>query len=164
MPSLKLDAIDRRILNALQEDGRLTNVELADKVGLSPSPTLRRVKMLEEAGVIRGYRAVLDRARVNLGLTLFVNISVESREDIEASAFVRAVVSLKEVVACHLVSGEADFLLEVVVPDLAAYDTFLVKTLLKLPGIKTIRSNFVIRTIKPQGPLMLDHLTGRVEE
>jgi Lrp/AsnC family leucine-responsive transcriptional regulator len=155
---MKLDAIDRKILTALQEDGRLTNVELADRVGLSPSPTLRRVKLLEEAGVIRGYRVVLNRALVNLGLTLFVHISAEGREDIEDSAFVRTVTRLKEVVSCHLVSGEADFLLEVVVPDLAAYDEFLVKTLLKIPGIKTIRSNFVIRTIKPESPLMMDHL------
>ena len=158
MPKMKLDAIDRKILTALQEDGRLTNVELADRVGLSPSPTLRRVKLLEEAGVIRGYRVVLNRALVNLGLTLFVHISAEGREDIEDSAFVRTVTRLKEVVSCHLVSGEADFLLEVVVPDLAAYDEFLVKTLLKIPGIKTIRSNFVIRTIKPESPLMMDHL------
>jgi Lrp/AsnC family leucine-responsive transcriptional regulator len=158
MPNMKLDAIDRRILTALQEDGRLTNVELSDRVGLSPSPTLRRVKLLEDVGVIRGYRAVLDRPRVNLGLTLFVNISAESREDIETSEFLKLVVSFKEVVSCHLVSGESDFLLEVVVPDLAAYDNFLVKKLLKVPGIKAIRSNFVIRTIKPQGPLMLDHL------
>jgi Lrp/AsnC family leucine-responsive transcriptional regulator len=161
MPNFTFDAIDRKILNVLQENGRLTNVELADKVGLSPSPTLRRVKILEDAGVIRGYRAILDRPRVNLGLTLFINISVEGREDIENSDFVRTVTALKEVVSCHLVSGESDFLLEVVVPDLPAYDNFLVKTLLKVPGIKAIRSNFVIRTIKPQGPLMLDHLTDR---
>jgi len=163
VPKMKLDAIDRKILTALQEDGRLTNVELADRVGLSPSPTLRRVKLLEEAGVIRGYRVVLNRALVNLGLTLFVHISAEGREDIEDSAFVRAVTRLKEVVSCHLVSGEADFLLEVVVPDLAAYDEFLVKTLLKIPGIKTIRSNFVIRTIKPESPLMMDHLQDHSE-
>jgi len=155
---MKLDAIDRRILLALQRDGRLTNVELADEVGLSPSPCLRRVRLLEGAGVIRGYHATLDRAGVGLGLTIFVSIKVERHHDQQANAFREAVVALPEVISCHLVSGEADFLLQVVVPDLAAYERFLLGTLLKLPGVADIRSNFAIQTVKAESPLPLSHL------
>jgi Lrp/AsnC family leucine-responsive transcriptional regulator len=158
MPNLKLDAIDRRILAALQRDGRLTNVQLAEEVGLSPSPCLRRVRLLEEAGVIGGYHALLHRGEVGLGLTVFVSVKVERHRDAEARMFRDAVLALPEMVSCHLVSGEADFLLQVVVPDLAAYERFLLGTLLKLPGVSDVRSNFAIQTVKAQGPLPLDHL------
>lgn len=158
MPTMKLDAIDRRILAALQRDARLTNVQLAEEIGLSPSPCLRRVRILEEAGVIGGYHAALDRAALGLGLTVFVGIKVERHHDTQATAFRDAVRALPEVVSCHLVSGEADFLLQVVVPDLAGYETFLLKTLLTLPGVADIRSNFAIQTVKAQSALPLDHL------
>lgn len=161
---MKLDAIDRRILAALQEDGRLSNVELADRVGLSPSPCLRRVRLLEAAGVIAGYSAKLDRKAVGLGLTVFIGVKVERHHDDEARAFREAVAALDEVVACHLVSGEADFLLQVVTPDLAAYERFLLGTLLKLPGVSDIRSNFAIQTVKAGAPLPLDHLGETVEQ
>lgn len=160
---MKLDAIDRRILAALQRDGRLTNVELAEEVGLSPSPCLRRVRLLEAGGVIGGYAAALDRKAIGLGLTVFVGVKVERHHDQEARAFREAVVSLPEVVSCHLVSGEADFLLQVVVPDLAAYERFLLGTLLRLPGVSDIRSNFAIQTVKDGAPLPLDHLPEAVE-
>jgi Lrp/AsnC family leucine-responsive transcriptional regulator len=155
----EFDAIDARILAALQEDGRLSNVELAERVGLSPSPCLRRVKMLEEAGVIEGYRANLGRAKLGLGLTVFVGIKVDGHRDTNANALQEAIRRMPEVVACHLVSGEADFLLEVVVPDLAHYETVLVGTLLKMPMIKDIRSHFAIRQVKTNAPLPLGHLT-----
>lgn len=158
MPILKLDAIDRRILAALQRDARLTNVQLAQEVGLSPSPCLRRVRILEKAGVIGGYHATLDRGGLGLGLTVFVGVKVERHHDEPAAAFRKAVQALPEVISCHLVSGEADFLLEVVVPDLANYERFLLGTLLTLPGVSDIRSNFAIQTVKRQGPLPLDHL------
>lgn len=158
MPKPELDAIARRILSALQRDARLTNVELAEEVGLSPSPCLRRVRLLEEAGVIAGYHAALNRAGIGLGLTVFVGIKVERHHDEQATAFRDAVRALPEVVSCHLVSGEADFLLQVVVPDLAGYERFLLGTLLKLPGVSDIRSNFAIQTVKEHAPLPLDHL------
>jgi Lrp/AsnC family transcriptional regulator, leucine-responsive regulatory protein len=158
MPIPKLDAIDRRILTTLQRDARLTNVELAEEVGLSPSPCLRRVRILEEAGLIRGYHATLDRAGIGLGLTVFVGVKVERHRDETAMAFHQAVQTLPEIVSCHLVSGEADFLLQVVVPDLAAYERLLLGTLLKLPGVNDIRSNFAIQTVKAQSPLPLSHL------
>ena len=158
MPNHKLDAYDHRILAALQRDGRLSNVQLAEAIGLSPSPCLRRVRLLEEAGVIRRYGADLDRDQVGLGLTVFVGIKVERHHEEQADAFRRAVVDLPEVISVHLVSGESDFLLQVVVPDLRAYEHFLTGTLLKLPGVSDIRSNFAISTLKESAPLPLQHL------
>jgi Lrp/AsnC family leucine-responsive transcriptional regulator len=154
----KLDRFDQRILAALQRDGRLTNVQLAEEIGLSASPCLRRVRMLEEAGVIRGYRATLEPDAVGLGMTVFVGVKVERHHEVEAEKFRLALLALPQVISAFLVSGESDFLLHIVVPDLRAYERFLTDTLLKLPGIRDIRSNFAIRTVKPEGPLPLEHL------
>ena len=158
MPTHRLDAIDRRILAALQRDARLTNVQLAAEVSLSPSPCLRRVRQLEAAGLIRGYHAELDRGGVGFGLTVFVGIKVERHHEAQANAFREAVVALPEVVSAHLVSGESDFLLQVVVQDLAAYEHFLTGTLLRLPGVTDIRSNFAIQTVKSHGALPVERL------
>lgn len=155
---MKLDDIDRRILATLQRDGRAANVEVAAQAGLSPSPCLRRVRQLEDAGIIKGYHAELSRQGIGLGLTVFVGIKVERHHDATASAFRAAILARPEVVSCHLVSGESDFLLQVVVPDLAAYERFLLDVLLKLPGVTDIRSNFAIQTVKDNAPLPLDHL------
>ena len=155
---MKLDAFDRKILAALQRNGRLSNVELAQEIGLSASPCLRRVRMLEAAGVIRGYQANLDRDEVGLGMTVFVGVKVERHNDAQAEAFYAAVTALPEVISAFLVSGESDFLLQVVVPDLRAYDRFVSSSLLKLPGVSDIRSNFAIHTVKAPGPLPLGHL------
>src|SRR5947209_8444968 len=100
-----LDTIDRRIIAALQADGRLSNVELADRVGLSPSPCLRRVKRLEREGYIEAYRATLQRSHVGLGFTVFVEVKIEGHANERAEAFQDAIVSMPEIVACHLVSG-----------------------------------------------------------
>lgn len=156
--TLGLDALDSKILAVLQEDGRLSNVDLAERVGLSPSPCLRRVKRLEEEGYIAGYKARVDRRRLGLGMTIFVGVKVDGHRDANARAFQEAMQKLPEVVACHMVSGEADFLLEVVVADLAAYDAFLSRTLLTMPMVRDIRSNFAIRTVKSDGALPV---TGR---
>jgi Lrp/AsnC family leucine-responsive transcriptional regulator len=156
--NVKLDAYDRRILSALQRDGRLTNVQLADEIGLSASPCLRRVRHLEEAGVIRGYQATLNADALGLGLTVFIGVKVDRHHEDEAQKFHQMVSALPEVISAYLVSGESDFLLHVVVPDLRAYDQFLSDTLLKMPSVRDIRSNFAIRTLKPQGPLPLGHL------
>lgn len=155
---MQLDAVDVGILRALQENGRLTNVELADKVGLSPSPCLRRVKALEAGGVIRGYHAALDRNELGLGLTVFVGVKVAHRPGKSSPTFWDAIQALPEVVSCHLVSGEADFLLQIVVPDLAAYERLLLDRLLTLPGVSDVRSNFAIKTIKSPSALPLGHL------
>lgn len=158
MPKSGLDAIDSRIVAELQSDGRLSNVELSDKVGLSPSPCLRRVKRLEREGYIEGYRAALRRDRVGLGFSVFVGVKLDSHANERALAFEEAVVAMPEVIACHLVSGEADYFLEVVVPDLADYQRFLVGKLLNLPIVREVRSNIAIQTLKAGAPLPLEHL------
>ncbi|MDB5608355.1 MAG: AsnC family transcriptional regulator [Bradyrhizobium sp.] len=158
MPKSDLDAIDSRIIAELQSDGRLSNVELADKVGLSPSPCLRRVKRLEREGYIEGYRAALRRDRVGLSFSVFVGVKIDGHANERALAFEKAVVEMPEVVACHLVSGEADYFLEVVVPDLVDYQRFLVGKLLNLPIVREVRSNIAIQTLKAGAPLPLEHL------
>lgn len=152
MPS-RLDSIDRSILRALQQDGRLTNVELADKVGLSPSPCLRRVKRLEAEGIIRGYRAIIDRATTGLGLTVLTEIKVGRHTRKNADALQQALEDVPEIVSCHMVSGAPDFIAEIVVPDLAAYERLLSDVLLNLPMVEDIRSNFSLRPVKTDGPL-----------
>ena len=152
------DRIDQRILDRLQADGRLSNVDLADRVGLSPSPCLRRVKQLEDAGMIDGYRAILNRKAVGLGLTVFVELKVGKHSRDNAAALQEALKALPEVVSCHMVSGSSDFLAEVVVPDLEAYERLITDRILTLPTIEDVRSNFAIRTIKSNGPLPLGHL------
>ncbi|ATU91055.1 MULTISPECIES: Lrp/AsnC family transcriptional regulator [Phyllobacterium] len=153
MPNL--DKFDIGILEALQEDARATNVEIAERVNLSPSPCLRRIRNLEKSGVIRGYRVDIDRKEVGLGLTVFVEIKVgqHSRENAEAQH--TALLALPEITACFMISGTADFLAEVVVEDLSAYERFLTEKLLMLPGVADIRSNFAIRAVKTGAPLKL---------
>jgi Lrp/AsnC family leucine-responsive transcriptional regulator len=150
-----MDATDRTILRLLQEDGRLPNAALAEHVHLSPSPCLRRLKRLESDGTIRGYRAILDRRKIGLGLTALVELKVSGQSRRRAEELERAVAGIDEIIACYIVAGEADFLLEVAVPDLAAYEHLLLHTLLELPGVSTVRTNFAIRTIKEAGPLPL---------
>jgi Lrp/AsnC family transcriptional regulator, leucine-responsive regulatory protein len=156
-----LDETDIEMLKELQTDGRMSNSDLAERVGLSPTPCLRRLRRLEQEGFIQGYSLNLDRAKVGLELTVFVGVKVARAHDVEANAFVDAVLRLPEVVSCHLVSGEMDFLLQVVVPDLQAYEHLLLGTLLKLPSVQDIRSNFAIRTFKSATALPLDHLQPR---
>jgi Lrp/AsnC family leucine-responsive transcriptional regulator len=158
MPNIDLDAIDGKILAALQADGRLTNLELAAKVGLSPSPCLRRVRRLEREGYIGGYRAMLAREKIGLGLTVFVGVKIDGHANDRATAFEEAVVAMPEVIACHMVSGEADYLLEVVVADLAHYQRFLIGRLLDMPIVREVRSNIAIQTRKAGAPLPLTHL------
>lgn len=164
MPKLDLDAIDRCIVAELQADGRLSNVELADKVGLSPSPCLRRVKRLEQEGYIEGYRAALRRDRIGLGFSVFLGVKIDGHTNERAMKFEKAVVEMPEVIACHLVSGEADYFLEIVVPDLPGYQRFLVGKLLNLPIVREVRSNIAIQTLKAGAPLPLEHLEVRPKD
>jgi Lrp/AsnC family leucine-responsive transcriptional regulator len=158
MPNPVLDAIDRRIIAELQADARLSNVELAHKVGLSPSPCLRRVKRLEGEGYIEGYRAALRRDRVGLGFSVFISVKIDGHANERALKFEEAINKMPEVIACHLVSGEADYFLEVVVPDLEHYQRFLVGKLLNLPIVREVKSNIAIQTLKAGAPLPLAHL------
>ena len=155
MPETELDAIDRRILTALQANARLTNVELAAAIGLSPSPCLRRVKRLEQAGILDAYRAELNRAKVGLGLTVFVALKVDTHQDSMAKALTDALNEMPEVINGHIISGDADFLIEVVLPDLAHYEAFLLERLIRLPMVKDARSIFSIRRVKGPTPLPL---------
>ena len=150
-----MDDTDRAILRHLQADGRLPNATLAERVHLSPSPCLRRLKRLEDEGTIRGYRAILDRRKVGLGLTAFVEIKVSGQSSRRAEELERAVAEIDEVIACYIVAGDADFMLEVAVSDLAAYEHLLLHTLLDLPGVSNVRTNFAIRAVKEAGPLPL---------
>jgi Lrp/AsnC family transcriptional regulator, leucine-responsive regulatory protein len=150
-----MDATDRAILTHLQADGRLPNNALADRVHLSPSPCLRRLKRLEADGTIRGYRAILDRRKVGLGLTVFVGLKLRINSEREAAELERKVADIGEIVACHMLAGPADFLLEIVVPDLATYEQLLFRTLIELADFADVRSNIVIRTAKEHGPLPL---------
>jgi Lrp/AsnC family transcriptional regulator, leucine-responsive regulatory protein len=161
MPKTSLDAIDHRIIAELQADGRLTNVQLADRAGLSPSPCLRRVKRLEQEGVIEGYRALLRRDRIGLGLSVFLSVKIDGHANDRAPTFEQAVTAMPEVVACHMVSGDADYFLEVVVPDLPDYQRFLVDKLLNLTIVREVRSNIAIQTLKAGAALPLQHLTMR---
>lgn len=151
----ELDEFDRRIIAELQRDGRISNVDLAEKVGLSPSPCLRRVRMLEDAGVILGYRAILDRAAVGLGMTVFVEISIARHSTEAANELQRRLNNLPGCVSCHLISGTADFLVEMVVADMQAYEQLITTHLLLPDAIGNIRSNFSLRQVTVDGALDL---------
>ena len=154
-----LDRTDRRILEVLQQEGRITNADLAERVSLSASPCLRRVKALEDAGVIRGYAAQLDSAGLGLGLSAFVTISLEKRGgNVPGDALAAAVAVWPEVLECHALTGEMDYLLRVVVTDLAHYSRFVLDRLLKLDGVLNIKSSFVLQEVKTGGGLPLGHL------
>ncbi len=158
MPHLKLDRIDRKILALLQEDGRQPNNELAERVGLSPSPCLRRVKALEEAGVINRYVALVDPTTVDLAVNIFVSVRLDRQVEERLDAFEAAVMERPEVLECYLMSGDADYLLRVVVPDLASYERFLKDHLTRIPGLAGIRSSFALKQVRYRTALPLGHL------
>lgn len=143
-----LDAIDRRILRCLQENARLSNAELAQKVGLSVSPVWRRVRALEKTGVITGYQALVDAGAVGLPVNVFVHVSLEKQVEPALEAFEAAVRRRPEVMECYLMTGDADYLLRVVVPDLAEYERFLMDHLTRVRGIASIKSSFALRPVK----------------
>lgn len=151
-----LDAIDRRILLALQAQGRMTFDELAEQVRLSPSATLRRVRRLEESGVIRGYAAIVPPERVGLGLTAYLNVRLEKHTESHKrnpmDLFRAAVQAWPEVVECVALTGEMDYLLRVVVEDMAHYSRFVLDTLLKHPSVQDCKTSFVLDRVKASGP------------
>jgi Lrp/AsnC family leucine-responsive transcriptional regulator len=154
-----LDAIDRRILDALQNDGRMTYDTLAERVGLSASAALRRVKRLEESGVIAGYAARLSAERVGLGLTAFITVRTEKHERIDKrrpmDLFSAAVQAWPEVVECVSLTGEMDYLLRVMVADMAHYSRFVMDTLLKHPSVQDCKTSFVLERVKATSLLPL---------
>ncbi|MDH7794323.1 MULTISPECIES: Lrp/AsnC family transcriptional regulator [unclassified Beijerinckia] len=144
----RLDEIDRKILANLQRDGRLTVQDLAARVGLTISPCLRRVRMLEEAGVIRGYSAVVDQASIGLPISVFVQVKLERQREEELQRFDRALGRFPEVVEAYLMTGVCDYLLRVVVADLPAYEAFLRDKLTRVEGVRSIESSFALKQAK----------------
>jgi Lrp/AsnC family leucine-responsive transcriptional regulator len=148
MPKLALDAVDRKILAHLQTDGRMSLANLAAKVGLSPSPCLRRVRRLERDGVISRYVAVLDQQAVGLPVSVFVSIKLERQKQDALDRFAKAIARWPEVLECYLMTGPRDYWLRVVVPDLAAYERFVKQKLTRLEGIASIESSFALEQVK----------------
>jgi Lrp/AsnC family leucine-responsive transcriptional regulator len=148
MPIQKLDAIDRKILQSLQADGRMSLAELSEKVGLSPSPCLRRVRLLEKAGIIKRYVAMVDQQSVGLPVSVFVSLKLESQRQQLLANFGKTVARWPEVLECYLMTGPRDYLLRVVVEDLAAYERFLKQKLTRVEGIASIESSFALEQVK----------------
>ncbi len=145
---MTLDEIDYRILQQLQERARISNVDLAERVGLSPAPCLRRVHALEKAGVIRRHVSLVNPNAVNLGVTVFVQISLDLQVEGRLELFERAIVKRPEVLECYLMTGDSDYLLRIVVPDVAAYERFLKDALTRLEGVAGIKSSFALKQVK----------------
>jgi Lrp/AsnC family transcriptional regulator, leucine-responsive regulatory protein len=144
---MKLDLIDRKILAHLQNDGRITINDLAEKVSLSPTPCLRRVKRLQEDGVIKGYSAHVDQVVIGLPVSVFVNVTLVRQVEAELEAFEAAVAACPEVMECYLMTGTSDYLLRVVAADLFAYERFLKSVLTPIPGIANVQSSFALRQV-----------------
>jgi Lrp/AsnC family leucine-responsive transcriptional regulator len=145
---LDLDAIDLRILASLQENARIANTELSAAVGLSPAPCLRRVRALEERGVIRKHVTLVSPAAVGLPVSVFVSISLERQVEEALKRFERVILARPEVMECYLMTGDADYLLRVVCADLGAYERFVLDHLTKVPGVSSIRSSFALKQVK----------------
>ncbi|HVU02606.1 MAG TPA: Lrp/AsnC family transcriptional regulator [Polyangiaceae bacterium] len=155
-----IDATDLRLLEALQADAGLTNQELAERVGLSPSPCLRRVKALEESGVIEKRVAVLGRPALGLTLTAFIQISMDRHTPDRFERFEKTVKRYPEVLACHMITGQqADYLLMVVVPGMEAYQSFLLERLTRIEGVSGVHSSFVMRTVVETTALPLGYVS-----
>lgn len=149
------DETDWRILAALQDDARLTNADLAERVFLSPSPCLRRVRDLEQAGLIRRYVTLLDPLKLGLTVSVFIQVSLEKQMRGALDIFENSVLAREEVMECYLMTGDADYLLRVVVPDMQSLERFIVDYLAKIPGVSNIRSSFALKQVKYKTALPL---------
>lgn len=154
---MKLDSYDRRILDVLQREGRISNQELADRIGLSPSPCLRRVRALEESGIIAGYRALLDPGKLGLDLIALISISMDRHTAEQFARFDETVRALPEVLECLLITGrDADYQLKVIVRDMAAYQELLLNKITRIEGVSGVHSSFVLRRVAERTALPLD--------
>jgi len=145
---MRFDDIDVRILGLLQDNGRMTNVELADRVGLTAPPCLRRVRALEQEGAISGYHAALDPVALGYNLTVFAMVSLKSQADADLRAFEQLVAEIPEVRECHMLNGEIDFILKIVAPDLQSFQTILTTKLTTAPNVEHVKTSLTIRTSK----------------
>jgi Lrp/AsnC family transcriptional regulator, leucine-responsive regulatory protein len=150
-----LDQIDRRILAELQQNARLSNTDLAERAGISASPCWRRVRQLEEGGVIERYVTLLNPARLGLGVSVFVQVRLSTQIESALEIFEGAILARPEVMECYLMTGDSDYLLRVVVADLGAYERFLMDHLTRVPGVANIRSSFALRSVKYRTDLPL---------
>lgn len=148
MPKVKLDRIDRKILHDLQENGRMTNVELAERAGISAPPCLRRVRALEEAGVIKGYHADIDAHTLGYGITVFAQVGLDNQAEVDLQKFEELVKQWPLVRECYLVSGEADYILKIVAEDWDSYQKFLTSHLTTAPNVSHIKSALGVRVAK----------------
>ena len=148
MPTPSLSHLDRRILELLQQNARLSNITLARRVDLSPSACLRRVRALEEAGYIERYVTLLDPPKLGLGVSVFIQVSLEKKDEASLKRFEKVVTRRPEVMECYLMTGDADYLLRVVVSDVAEFERFLLEHITKIPGIATIKSSFTLKQVK----------------
>lgn len=156
---MKFDRTDRRILELLQKDANLSNQELAEKVGLSPSPCLRRVKALEEAGVIVGKVTLLERKQLGLSLSVLIQISMDRHTPERFELFEQTVADLPEIQQCFLITGQdADYMLKVVVPDMDAYQEFLLNKITRIPGVSGVHSSFILRRVIDTTALPLGYI------
>ncbi|MCU0939952.1 MAG: Lrp/AsnC family transcriptional regulator [Burkholderiaceae bacterium] len=160
MAAVVLDRTDLRILEVLQRDGRISNQELAERVSLSPSPCLRRLRRLEELGVIRQYVALVDPQRIGLGLLAYVTVKLEKRGRMPMEDFRARVQTWPEVLACYAMTGDMDYLLRVHVEDLEHFSRLVMSQLLKQPGVVDVKSSFALDRIKETTALPLQHLAG----
>jgi len=147
MPLFALDAYDRRIIRELQSDGRVTNQALAERIGLSPSPCLRRVRLLEEAGVVVRYVALINPETIGLNVTAFVRVRLDQQDDRHLEAFEQRVAEFSEVMECYLMTGESDYQLRVLVASLAEFEDFLRHKLTKIAGVAQVTSSFALRPV-----------------
>ncbi|MGH1466264.1 MAG: Lrp/AsnC family transcriptional regulator [Cognatishimia sp.] len=162
MPGTRLDPIDRKILAELQADGRMTNVELAKRVGISAPPCLRRVRTLEDAGFIRGYHADVDSRELGFEVQVFAMVGLVSQAESDLSAFEQRCREWSLVRECHMLNGEVDFILKCVAPDLSTFQNFLTNDLLKADNVASVKTSLVIRDAKDEPGVPFDVLEERV--
>ena len=156
MPLLPLSLSDKKILELLQQNARFSNVALARRVNLSPSACLRRVRALEEQGYIHRYVTLLDPLRIGLGVSVFMQVSLEKKDEASLKRFEKAMEHRPEVMECYLMTGDSDYLLRVVVPDVAEFERFLMEHITKIPGIAMIKSSFTLKQVKYTTVLPVD--------
>ena len=156
MGATTIDELDRSILAILQEDGRITNVELASRVGLTAPPCLRRMRALEESGVIKGYHAELDPGALGYGIMVFALVSLRSQAEDDLRAFESHVATLPEVRECHMLNGEIDFILKIVAHDLQSFQNFLTSKLTPAPNVASVKTSLTIRTSKTSCGIPVD--------
>jgi len=153
-----IDSYSAKILSSLQDDGRLTVQEIGDRIGLSSTPTWKRIKELERQGVIQRYAAILNRSKIGLGNCVLAEINLSRHIKNVVNDFEKAIQDCPAIIECYSVTGQADYLIKVVTPDVASYDEFLYAVVFKLPGVSSIRSSIVLREVKSAAQLPLDHL------